>query len=311
MKLQITGTNHDCRHTGDSTDIFGFQFRGPLRHILLIQDCGSHTNDNTHCFHASVNSDLPVGYDGRSFDQCVLVPSPIRNLLPNSVTVTHLRVSWFWVALCDGRQGPSCIIVAHPRQRSHSQVQAKHDSWSYFAASYSRLTDIQGWRQVFLSPRNKVAVKVSVLIGRLSVRKSIFVPETHLEPLRRFFISHIRVAASLWISGALSYERVGLVFTVGAGTRYRTLSQIRVHWVSGTNFIVSSFILSQSGRPTPHTYVPQEQRGPVKPPGTRLESRPPQAEGPRYLSQTGPERPVEEVILRHDRACCVRDSWSP
>jgi hypothetical protein len=61
---------------------------------------------------------------------------------------------------------------------------------------------------------------------------------------------------------------MGLSFTIAAGPRQRTHSQVRVPWDSGPHFTVSDSRLPQPGGPGPRIYIPQEQGGPVIPPGT-------------------------------------------
>jgi hypothetical protein len=67
---------------------------------------------------------------------------------------------------------------------------------------------------------------------------------------------------------ALSDERIRLSFTIAAGTRQRSHSRGRVPWDSRSYFTVSDLILPQPGGPGPLSYIPQEQGGPVIPPGT-------------------------------------------
>jgi hypothetical protein len=61
---------------------------------------------------------------------------------------------------------------------------------------------------------------------------------------------------------------MGLSLTIAAGPRKRSYSQVRVPRDSRPYFAVSDSILLQSGWPGPRIYIPQEQRGPVIPPGT-------------------------------------------
>jgi hypothetical protein len=62
--------------------------------------------------------------------------------------------------------------------------------------------------------------------------------------------------------GALSDERTGLTFTVAVGHRQRSHSWVRVP------LTVSDSRHPQPGGPGPRIYIPQEQGGPVIPPGT-------------------------------------------
>jgi hypothetical protein len=68
--------------------------------------------------------------------------------------------------------------------------------------------------------------------------------------------------------GAVSDERAGLSFTTAAGPRQRSHSRVRVLWDSWPYFTVSDSWLPKPGRPGPRIYIPQEQGGPVIPPGT-------------------------------------------
>jgi hypothetical protein len=71
----------------------------------------------------------------------------------------------------------------------------------------------------------------------------------------------------------LSDERLGLSFTAAAGPRQRSHSQVLVPLDSWSHFAVSDSRLSQPGGPDPRIYIPQEQGGPVIPPGTRFPFR--------------------------------------
>jgi hypothetical protein len=66
----------------------------------------------------------------------------------------------------------------------------------------------------------------------------------------------------------LSDERTGLSFTIAAGPRQRSHSQIRVPQNSWWYFTLSDSRLPQPGGPGPRIYLPKEQGGPVIPPGT-------------------------------------------
>jgi hypothetical protein len=63
-------------------------------------------------------------------------------------------------------------------------------------------------------------------------------------------------------------DRTGLSFTISAGSRQRSHSQIRVQQYSSPYVPVSDSRLPQPGGPGPLIYIPQEQGGPVIPPGT-------------------------------------------
>jgi hypothetical protein len=59
---------------------------------------------------------------------------------------------------------------------------------------------------------------------------------------------------------------MGLSFTIAAGPRQRNHSQVRVPRESGPHF-VSDSRLPQPGGPGPCIYIPQDQGGPIIPPG--------------------------------------------
>jgi hypothetical protein len=61
---------------------------------------------------------------------------------------------------------------------------------------------------------------------------------------------------------------MGLPFTIAAGPRQRSHSHVRVPRDSWPHFTVSDSRLPQHGGAGPRIYIPQEQGGPVIPPGT-------------------------------------------
>jgi hypothetical protein len=74
---------------------------------------------------------------------------------------------------------------------------------------------------------------------------------------------YCQTVSGLLTWGALSHERTGLSFTTAAGHRQCSHSQVRWPY-----FTVSHSRLSQPGGPSPRIYIPQEQGGPLIPPGT-------------------------------------------
>jgi hypothetical protein len=64
----------------------------------------------------------------------------------------------------------------------------------------------------------------------------------------------------------LSDETMGQSFTIAAGPRQRSHSQIQIPRTSWPYFSVSDSRLPQPGGPGPRIYIPQEQGGPVVPP---------------------------------------------
>jgi hypothetical protein len=63
-----------------------------------------------------------------------------------------------------------------------------------------------------------------------------------------------------------------LSFTIAAGPRQRSYSQVWVPQDSRPHFTVSDLTLTQPGGPGTCIYIPQEQDGPVIPPGTGFSS---------------------------------------
>jgi hypothetical protein len=72
----------------------------------------------------------------------------------------------------------------------------------------------------------------------------------------------------LWsLCNILSDERMGLSFTIAAGPSQRSHSQVRVPWASWL-LLCLRFETPPTWRARSLTYIPQEQGGPVIPPGT-------------------------------------------
>jgi hypothetical protein len=74
---------------------------------------------------------------------------------------------------------------------------------------------------------------------------------------------YCQAVAGLLMWGAFSDDRTALPFIIAAGPRQCSHSRVRVSWDSWPYFTVSDLRLPQPGGP-----VPQEQGGPVIPPGT-------------------------------------------
>jgi hypothetical protein len=114
----------------------------------------------------------------------------------------------------------------------------------------------------------------------------VFLSKSELLYDWRFTANHLSCRRALWDSrpeffstehlltsflcNILPDERMGLSFTVAAGPRQRSHSQVRVPWDSWTNFTLSNSRFPQPGRVGPCIYIPQEQGGLVIPPGTKL-----------------------------------------
>jgi hypothetical protein len=77
-----------------------------------------------------------------------------------------------------------------------------------------------------------------------------------------------QTVAGLFMWAALPDERTGLSFTIAAGLRQCSHSRVRVPRESWPCFIVSDSRLSQPGGSGSRMYIPEEQCGPVIPPGT-------------------------------------------
>jgi hypothetical protein len=79
---------------------------------------------------------------------------------------------------------------------------------------------------------------------------------------------YCQTVAGLLMWGAISDERMGLSFTIGAGPHQRSHSWVQVPWYSWLYFTISDLRLPHPGGPGPPIYILQEQGGPVIPPGT-------------------------------------------
>jgi hypothetical protein len=84
-----------------------------------------------------------------------------------------------------------------------------------------------------------------------------------------FPTEHLRL---LCLCNILSDETMGLSFTIAAGPRQRSHSQVRDPRESWPYFTVSDSRPRQPGGPGSRIYIPKEQGGPVIPPGTGLDS---------------------------------------
>jgi hypothetical protein len=94
---------------------------------------------------------------------------------------------------------------------------------------------------------------VELYYDRRSVGQSVLVSSPHLGLMTRFLLLSDHCGFLIW--GAFSDERTGLSFTMYS-------VQYTIH------FTVSDLRLPQLGGPGPYIYIPQEQGGPVIPPGT-------------------------------------------
>jgi hypothetical protein len=125
----------------------------------------------------------------------------------------------------------------------------------------------------YISVMNSYHIKgqwseVKLFYNRRSVGQSVLVSGSHLEPMTRFLFSvwQLRVswcvAPSLtrgWVYNLLVQLLLGLARAVTLGSKSR-----RTH----DHILLSHLRLHQPGGPGPCIYIPQEQGGPVIPPGT-------------------------------------------
>jgi hypothetical protein len=108
---------------------------------------------------------------------------------------------------------------------------------------------------------------------RLAVyRQSVRLGDNPLEIWPVILFSNWTLAV-ITLCKTLSEERMGLLYTIAADPRKRSLSQVRVPRDSWPHFIVSDSRLPQPGGPGPRIYMPQEQDDPVIPPGTGFHFR--------------------------------------
>jgi hypothetical protein len=83
-------------------------------------------------------------YDRRSVGQPILVSSPILDPRPNFYYCQTVASMLMWGTLFNVRRGLSFTIAAVARRRSHPRVWIPLDSWSYFTAWDSKLTQPGG-----------------------------------------------------------------------------------------------------------------------------------------------------------------------
>jgi hypothetical protein len=163
--------------------------------------------------------------------------------------------------------GVSFAIAAGPRQRSHSQVSVRRDSWPHFTVSDSRLPNLTGRVPAFISPMNKVAQLWPQAMGSLffasydsqgygegvqpclhtafwtgqSESESYITTDGKSTSLSwnkapvwglRPDLYYCQTVAGLLLWGALSDERTGLSFTIAPGPRQRSHLRVRILWDS-------------------------------------------------------------------------------
>jgi hypothetical protein len=108
--------------------------------------------------------------------------------------------------------------------------------------------------------------KPKLCYGRLSVGQLSWCQASISDLRPDFYYCHTVAYLLMW--GALADERTCLPFTIDAGPRQRSHSWVRVLWDSWPYFTVSVSRIPQPGGPGPRIYIPQEEGGPVIPPGT-------------------------------------------
>jgi hypothetical protein len=106
-------------------------------------------------------------------------------------------------------------------------------------------------------PRVRVTLRVAIYDQSVCLGAEPF--ETHGQNFC-FSFEHLR---SQFLCNILSDERMGLSFTIAAGLRQRSYSQVRVPRDSWPYFTVSDSRPPQPGGPGPHIYIFQEEGGSV------------------------------------------------
>jgi hypothetical protein len=104
-----------------------------------------------------------------------------------------------------------------------------------------------------------VRVKIRVTLRLADYRQSVHLGNKPLETANQnlyFATEHLRLQSLCRI---LSDERMRLSFTISAGLRQRSHSQVRVPRNSKPLFTLSDSILPQPGGPLPRIYIPAEQ----------------------------------------------------
>jgi hypothetical protein len=112
-----------------------------------------------------------------------------------------------------------------------------------------------------------VRVPLRLAVYQQSVHLGVKPLETHDQSIY-FSTEHLR-----FLRNILSDDRMDLSFTIAAGPRQSSHSQLRVLRDSWPHFTVSDWRLPQPGGPGPRIYIPQEQGGPVIGPGTGFHFR--------------------------------------
>jgi hypothetical protein len=133
-----------------------------------------------------------------------------------------------------------------------------YDRWSFGQSAMMSIPDI------CYSRLPKVRVK-DMLWPTVSWPVCLSVKHPSGAPRPDFYYCQTVVGLLMW--GALSDMRMGLLFTISAAPRQRNHSSVWVLQNSWPYFTVTESWHPQPGGPGPHIYIPQEQVGPVIPPG--------------------------------------------
>jgi hypothetical protein len=126
----------------------------------------------------------------------------------------------------------------------------------------------------------KPQTQVGLSTGRLSLDSEIWLAQSQnyfttggLPPISSSWHQALETHNQYFFStehlcNVLSDDRMGLSFTIAAGTRQRSHSQVRVLWDLWPYFTVSDLRLPQPGWSGPSIHIPQEQGGLIIHPGT-------------------------------------------
>jgi hypothetical protein len=111
------------------------------------------------------------------------------------------------------------------------------------------------------------SVRLTVTLRLVAYCQLVRLGANSLETHGRYIFSteHLQLYS---LCNILSDERISLPLPIAADPSHRSHSQVWVLQESWPYFTVADFRLHQHGGPGPHTYIPQEQVGPVVPPGT-------------------------------------------
>jgi hypothetical protein len=142
--------------------------------------------------------------------------------------------------------------------------------YSFHSFSFESLLDTTNSGGLIYWIASRVRITLRLAVYRQSVRLGYKPLETHDQNIYSP-TAHLR---SQSLCNTLSDERMGLPFTIATGPRQRSHSLVRVSGRdSWPHFIVSDSGHHQPRGSGPRIYIPQEQGGPIIPPGTRFSFR--------------------------------------